>query len=302
MDFKNITGNARAKKFANLISAVNRTAQNKKSDFKDENQYYPERDSDGNAQAIIRFLPGLEVEDEPCFIELFNHGFKGTTGKWYIENCPTTIECDCPVCKANSAIVNTYGGWESTPKADKTIVRVRKRKQGFFSNILVVKDKVNPENEGRVFKFRFGQKILEKILGKINPEFDDVDPVNVFDYKEGANFRLVIRKVEGYANYDKSEFDMATPLTAKEIKEVKEKQHKLLDMISSSNFKDFETLSEKFETIMGGNTESTPAPKEKSAESLPIDDVPMAKDDAPISAEGDDSDLDYFKNLADEVV
>lgn len=307
MDFSKIKGIDRMKKFDKLIKAVKKTTVAKeKNDFKDNDIYYPERDSEGNAKVVIRFLPGLEAEGEPCFVELFTHGFKSPNGRWFIENCPTTIEGKCPVCQANSALVQSEGGWNVMTKSSKSLVRERKRKQGFFTNIIVISDKVNPENEGKVFKFRFGFKILEKIMAKMTPEFDDVEPINVFDYNEGANFRLVIRKVEGYANYDKSEFDAPTTMDDKTIALVKEKQFTLNTYTDPDNFMDYDKMVEKYNSMYSTSSNTGANTAAESFASNPVTndmDKTTKKVDEAKKAEvvDDDDNLDYFRKLAEEV-
>ena len=184
-----------------LLGAVKEeNAPQEKKSYKDERLWKPELDKSGNGFAVIRFLPAVEGEDMP-WAKVWNHAFQGPTGQWYIENSLTTISQKDPVSELNSSFWNT--GLES----DKEIARKQKRKLQYFSNIYVVSDSKHPENEGKVFLFRFGKKIFDKLMAAMQPEFEDESPINPFDFWEGANFKLKIRKVDGYWNYDKSEFD-----------------------------------------------------------------------------------------------
>ena len=168
-----------------------------KPSYEDERIWKLERDKTGNGYAVIRFLPAKEGEDVP-WQRIWTHGFKGPGG-WYIENSLTTLGKDDPVSKANTAL------WNSGIDSDKNIARERRRKLNYYSNIYIVEDAANPENVGKVFLFRYGKKIFEKITGVMNPEFADETPLNPFDLWEGANFKIKMRQVDGFPNYDKSE-------------------------------------------------------------------------------------------------
>jgi len=169
---------------------------------KDDNFWKPETDKAGNGYAVIRFLPSPAVDGEDAlpWVKIFDHGFKGPGG-WYIENSLTTLNQKDPVSEYNSLL------WNSGIEANKGIAREQKRRLKYISNILVIEDSKNPENEGKVFLFRYGKKIFDKITEAMNPQFEDEKAINPFDFWAGANFKLKIRKVEGYQNYDKSEFD-----------------------------------------------------------------------------------------------
>ncbi len=189
-----------------LLSAVkedNKDPSEKKS-YVDERLWKPELDTSGNGYAVIRFLPAIEGEDLP-WVKLFSHAFQGPTGQWYIENSRTTLgRGDVgkdPVSEYNSSL------WNSGVETDKEIARKQKRKLSYYSNIYVVSDSKNPHNEGKVFLFRYGKKIFDKLMAAMQPEFEDESPINPFDFWKGANFKLKIRKVDGYWNYDKSEFE-----------------------------------------------------------------------------------------------
>lgn len=220
--------------------------------YKDERIYYPAFNDNGTAQAIIRFLPSPDT-DVP-FVSVYSHSVKGPGG-WYIENCPTTLKKECPVCKANSAI------WDSDPDT----ARKRKRKQNYYSNILVIKDPATPENEGKVFLYRYGKKVHDKIMEKIQPGEDSIDePVMVFDYYDGADFKLIIKKIQvgniKMPNYDSCQFDVVSPLgTDEEIEKVHNSLYGLTEFISEDAFKSYTELESKFNRVVGirGTTTNT---------------------------------------------
>ncbi len=172
----------------------------------DERLWQPEVDSAGNGYAVIRFLdaPAVDGEDAMPWVQVFSHGFQGPGG-WYIENSLTTLGQKDPVSEYNTQL------WNSGIEANKEIARKQKRRLTYISNVLVIKDTANPANEGKVFLYKYGKKIFDKIKEKIEPQFEDEKAVNPFSFWEGANFKLKIRKVEGYRNYDKSEFDNPSP-------------------------------------------------------------------------------------------
>jgi len=176
----------------------------------EDNRFWkPSVDKAGNGMATIRFLPAPEGEDMP-FVRIFEHGFKGPTGSWYIENSLTTLGKQDPVSEYNSQLWNSTND-DASPARKQ--VRDQKRRLNFISNILVVKDAAKPDNEGKVFLYKYGKKIFDKINENMNPQFEDETAINPFDMWEGANFKLKIRQVEGYRNYDKSEFDGAAPIS-----------------------------------------------------------------------------------------
>lgn len=282
------------KTFANILAAVNKMTEQTVSSAKDdENFWRAETDKAGNGFAIIRFLPAKSEDDLP-FVKLFDHGFQGPNGKWFIEKCPTTIGQECPVCQANGPL------WNSGRESDKEIVRKRKRRTSFIANVLVVSDPKNPDNEGKVFLFKFGRKIFDKIKDVMQPEFEDETPMNPFDIEEGANFKLKIRKVEGYANFDKSEFEASSAVDV----EIMGKVFDLNPYVDPKAFKSFEALEAKFQQVTSGRPAAkpveieeddipfeSPKPAAKKEESKP---KPAAK------KEEDDDDMSYFRSLADE--
>lgn len=212
----------------------------------DNRFWQPEVDKSGNGYAVIRFLPSPDGEDVP-FVRVFNHGFKGPNGQWYIENSLTTIGKADPVSEYNSQL------WATGIEANKTQVRNQKRKLNFISNIYIVSDKAHPENEGKVFLFKYGKKIFDKLNAAMNPEFEDEDPINPFDLWTGANFKLKIRNVEGYRNYDKSEFDTAGPLLDDdaELESIWKQEHSLQEFLADKHFKPYDELKQKLYRVLG---------------------------------------------------
>ena len=182
-----------------LLSEAEKT-KGDKANYADDRFWKPTLDKSGNGYAVIRFLPPADGEDVP-WVQYWDHGFKGPSGRWYIEKSLTSIGQSDPVSEMNSQL------WNSGRDEDKDLARSRKRRLHYVSNILVVSDPAAPENDGKVFLFKYGKKIYEKIMDVMQPEFEDEKPVNPFDFWGGANFKLKIRQVEGYRNYDKSSFD-----------------------------------------------------------------------------------------------
>ena len=211
----------------------------------DDRYWKPEMDKSGVGSAIIRFLPAPEGEDLP-WAKIFSHGFQGNGG-WYIENSLTTLGQKDPVTEYNRTL------WNSGNDKDKETVRKQKRKLSYYSNIYVVKDPANPQNEGKVFLFKYGKKIFDKIMNAMQPEFDDEDPINPFDFWSGANFRLKIRKVEGYWNYDKSEFDRSSALFDDDdaLETIWKKQYSLAALAAPDQFKTYEELEKRLNYVLG---------------------------------------------------
>jgi hypothetical protein len=214
----------------------------------DERFWKPEMDKTGVGSAIIRFLPAPDNEDLP-WVKLYSHAFQGPGG-WYIENSLTTLGQKDPISEHNREL------WNTGTEANKEIVRKQKRKLSYYSNIYVVKDPAHPENEGKVFLFKFGKKIFDKILNAMQPEFEDEEPINPFDFWGGANFRLKIRKVEGYWNYDKSEFDSASALMDDDdaLEALWKKEHSLSAIVAADQFKSYEDLEKRLKMVLGQKT------------------------------------------------
>ena len=277
-----------------LLGAVEKeNAPLEKKSYKDERLWKPELDKSGNGYAVIRFLPAVEGEDMP-WAKVWNHAFQGPTGQWYIENSLTTLGQKDPVSEMNSAYWNT--GIES----DKEIARKQKRKLQYFSNIYVVSDSKHPENEGKVFLFRYGKKIFDKIMAAMQPEFEDEKAINPFDFWEGANFKLKIRKVAGYWNYDSSDFDSPKALfdNDEKIEEVWKTQYALNEFTAATNFKSYEELKTRLDAVLSGSVTVGNVAEE-------IEDAPIAApvvDTKPVEStstkEEEDDTMDYFAKLA----
>ena len=224
----------------------------KKESYKDDRYWRPELDKASNGYAVIRFLPATGEEEIP-WVKLFSHGFKGPGG-WYIENSRTTLGEKDPVSEMNSKL------WNSGIESDKDIARARKRRQNYISNILVVSDPANPQNEGKVFLYKFGKKIFEKIQEAMQPEFQDESPVNPFDFWEGANFKLKVRKVSGFVNYDKSEFDTPSPVMDgddEKLENIWNQQYSLTEIVDPKNFKSYDELNQKMHRVVGDDIRAT---------------------------------------------
>ena len=272
-----------------------------------------EVDKAGNGYAVIRFLPAPNGEDLP-FVRVFDHGFQGPGG-WYIENSLTTIGQDDPVSEYNSQL------WNSGVDANKEIARKQKRRLSYHANIYVVKDPANPQNEGKVFKYKFGKKIFDKLNAAMNPEFEDETPLNPFDFWEGANFKLKARNGDGgYRTYEPSSFDAPSGLLDDdaELENIWKSQHSLQEIVDPKNFKSYSELKAKLYKVLaldGSQHAPTttaedddmemdftpkfkerPAPAQSEAPSPTYDEASFSSS----STSDDDDDLDFFKSLADD--
>ena len=278
-----------------LLNAVKEeTAPQEKKSYVDERLWKPELDKAGNGYAVIRFLPAIEGEDMP-WAKIWNHAFQGPTGQWYIENSLTTVGQKDPVSEHNTKLWNT--GLES----DKEIARKQKRKLQYYSNIYIVSDAKHPENVGKVFLFRYGKKIFDKLMAAMQPEFPDESPINPFDFWEGANFRLKIRKVDGYWNYDKSEFEKPSKLDEDDnkIEEIWKKQYSLNDFTAATNFKSYEELKTRLDAVLSGTVSVGNVVEQMQDEPIDTPKIDTKEVSAP-SQESDDDTMDYFQKLASE--
>ena len=277
-----------------LLNAVKEDSapQDKKS-YKDDRLWKPVLDKSGNGYAVIRFLPAVDGEDLP-WAKVWNHAFQGPTGQWYIENSLTTISQKDPVSEHNTRLWNT--GLES----DKEIARKQKRKLQYFSNIYVVSDSKHPENDGKVFLYRYGKKIFDKVMEAMQPAFEDEKAINPFDFWEGANFKLKVRKVDGFWNYDKSEFADVSPLLKDDdaIEEVWKRQYPLAEHTAATNFKSYDELKTRLDTVLSGTVSVGNVTDE-------LQDAPVATpkvDTKPVEAstsKDDEADtMEYFEKLA----
>jgi hypothetical protein len=277
-----------------LLNAVKEDSapQDKKS-YKDDRLWKPVLDKSGNGYAVIRFLPAVDGEDLP-WAKVWNHAFQGPTGQWYIENSLTTISQKDPVSEHNTRLWNT--GLES----DKEIARKQKRKLQYFSNIYVVSDSKHPENDGKVFLYRYGKKIFDKVMEAMQPAFEDEKAINPFDFWEGANFKLKIRKVDGYWNYDKSEFDAPSPLMTDDdaIEEVWKRQYPLAEHTVATNFKSYDELKIRLDTVLSGTVSVGNVIDEMQDAPVAAPKVDTKPVEAPTSNDDEADTMDYFEKLA----
>ena len=289
--FKDLKAN-RMNNLQSLTKQVEKLSE--KPSYEDERIWKCERDKTGNGYAVIRFLPAPTGEDVP-WVRLWTHGFKGPGG-WYIATSLPTPRSgypngsDDPVSKSNTIL------WNSGIESDKNIARERKRKLSYYSNILVLEDSANAENEGKVFLFRYGKKIFEKIESVMNPEFKDEEPMNPFDFWSGANFKLKIRQVDGFANYDKSEFASPSPLYDGEdakLESVWKQQHSLQGVLAPENFKSYQELEARFNTVIARDTGGDFGETIEESTNDPVASVDAAESTS-------EETLEYFKKLAEQ--
>lgn len=287
--------------FTDLLAKAENLNKSETKSGPDERLWKPEVDKAGNGYAVIRFLPAPDGEDLP-WAQVWSHAFQGPGG-WYIENSLTTLGKKDPVSDLNRTL------WNSGQDSDKEIARKQKRKLSYYANIYVVQDPANPSNEGRVFLYKFGKKIFDKLTEAMQPAFADETPINPFDFWKGADFKVKIRKVEGYWNYDKSEF--AEPSTLKnfndtELETLWKQQYSLADFTTADKFKTFEELQTRLNTVLNPNT----PPRQTEIEDLEDQSEGLYKDvaaqsapafkSAPAPATEEDDALSYFAKLANE--
>lgn len=309
MSFSNLKSK-RSAAISQLVAAAEKVGGGgEKKSYGDDRFWKPTVDKAGNGYAVFRFLPAPEGEDLP-WVRFWDHGFKGPTGLWYIENSLTSIGQPDPVSEINSVL------WNSGREEDKSIARDRKRRLHYVANVYIVSDPSNPANDGKVMLYKFGKKIFDKIMDVMQPQFQDEAPVNPFDFWEGADFKLKIRNVEGYRNYDKSEFAKQAPLLGgddTELEDIYGKLNSLKDFIDPKNYKSYDELKTKLTRVLGESgtpmttadavslDEEDEGPKFKAVEAkaprtvkaAPVNDGP---DEVP-SADEDDT-LSYFAKLA----
>ena len=281
--------------FDKLQAELEKT-NNPVTSFADDRFWKPELDKSGNGYAVIRFLPQPTGEDLP-WVRIWSHAFKGPGG-WYIENSLTTLNKKDPVSEYNTEL------WNSGLESDKETARKQKRILKYYSNIYVVSDPKHPENEGKIFLFRFGKKIFDKLTEAMSPQFEDETALNPFDFWAGANFKLKVRKVDGFWNYDKSEFESTSQLLDgddSQLEDVYGKLHSLTDFQKEENFKDYDELKGKLNRVLTGSgvqgtvEKFTPKPKTETVEPV----TAPASNEAEVTNE-DDETLSYFAKLADD--
>jgi len=291
----------RKSNFDKLTSELNKLNSSvpQEGSANDDRFWKPDVDKAGNGYAIIRFLPAPAGEDMP-FVRIWDHGFQGPGG-WYIEKSLTTFNKPDPVSEHNTKL------WNSGIESNKDLVRKQKRRLSYYSNILVINDPTRPENNGKVFLFKYGKKIFDKLNEAMHPQFADEKAVNPFDFWDGANFKLKIRQLEGYRNYDKSEFEAPSPVANDddEIKAIWQKQHSLQELLDLKHFKSYEELKVRLEKALGTAGDSAQnipsAIDEDEAFPTPYKAAPapsIAKQESAPWDEDDDEDLSFFKKLA----
>jgi hypothetical protein len=289
-------------KIAGEFDKISNPQSGEKKSYDDDRFWRLAGDKAGNGTATIRFLPRVEGDELP-WVRMFSHGFQGPTGKWYIENSLTTLGENDPVGELNTQL------WNSGSDANKEIARKQKRRLSFIANVLIISDPAHPENNGQVKLFKFGKKIFDKIMDKARPTFEDEKPVNVFDLWEGANFKLRMRKKDGYANYDESVF--SDPIPAAESDEdlvrIVNGQTKLTEFVDRKNFKSYDELKSKLDAVLSGDSfvgksaaqmaeqEDRPVAQAPTFTSKPAPKMPEIND-------GDDEEdvMSYFKKIAAE--
>ena len=265
----------------------------------DDDKYWKcELDKSSNGYAIIRFLPSppQDGDDGLPWVKYYDHGFQGPGG-WYIEKSLTSIGQDDPMSQYNTEL------WNSGIEANKEQARKQKRRLHYTSNIYIVKDPKHPENEGKVFLFKFGKKIFEKVTQAMNPQFEDDKAIDPFDFWNGANFKLKIRKVDGYQNYDLSEFDSPAPLFDDDDKmeELWNIEHSLKELLEPKNFKTYAELKAKLDRVLGITSASVPRSSTVEAvKAQRIEDKEKEVESAFVDTLEEDSDLDYFSALLNE--
>jgi len=284
-----------------LGAAQKESAPQEKKSYVDERLWKPTMDKSGNGYAVLRFLPACEGEDLP-WAKVWNHAFQGPTGQWFIENSLTTLGNNDPVSEYNSKL------WNSGVESDKEIARKQKRKLQYFANIYVVSDSSNPQNEGKVFLYRFGKKIFDKVMEAMQPAFEDETPINPFDFWGGANFKLKLRKVDGYWNYDKSEFEGVSSLSDDDsvLEGIYKSQYPLNEFTAASNFKSYDELKTRLDMVLSGtvaaNTTVQTLMEDEPTATSKVDTKEAPAPTVTVSADNDDEDdaMSYFEKLAEE--
>lgn len=303
MDIKSLRA-MRNTDFSKISNEFEKTVNPPSTQSYEDNRFWkPERDKAGNASAVIRFLPRTEGDELP-WVKIFSHGFKGPAGKWYIENSLTTINEPDPVGELNSKLWNS--STEDTSPG-RTQARLQKRRLNYFANVLIVDDPKHPEFNGTVKLFKFGKKIFDMIMDKARPTFEDEQPVNVFDFWEGANFKLRMVTVDNYPNYDKSAFSESAPLSNDEevILSIANQQFKLAEFLDKKNFKTYAELKTKLETVLSSEYLGMSASEISEQEDRPVAAAPQPAAKAaptPVTkaavVDEDDDVMSYFQSIA----
>jgi hypothetical protein len=283
----------RSSVFDTMTASIKKEVNGEKT-YGDDRIWKPKMGQDGTGYAVVRFLPGTDSNKTP-WVKIFDHAFQGPSGKWYIENSLTTIGQKDPISEYNSKL------WNSGIESNKDVARKQKRRTSYYANVLVIKDPSDPASEGKVKIFKFGQKIFEKIMTALQPEFADDAALNPFDLFEGANFRIKLKTVAGYWNYDASDFERPSPLSEDESKleSIFNAQHDIHDLVSPDKFKTYDELTEKMNSVLNDGSTSYDAPVQKAAPQAVAKPAPAAVTAATSSSEDDDLES-YFKSLAND--
>jgi len=300
----------RQSSISKLTAAAEAVGGEKKS-YGDARIWKLQRDKQGNGYAVLRFLPAAEGNELP-WNRYWDHGFQGPTGQWYIENSLTSIGQEDPVGQLNGRL------WNSGIESDKEKARKQKRRLHYVANVLVISDPANPQNEGKIMIYQFGKKIFDKLMDAMKPEFQDEEPLNPFDFWTGADFKLKARIVDGWVNYDKSEFASPKALSEddEELESIYNKLHDLREFTDPSKYKSYDELKARLMAVLGeGAGGGTPtmaqesklgeeqAPRELRAESVELDDeIPFDRfnesNDTSSAEEDPEDTLSYFAKLA----
>lgn len=301
MSFASLKKN-RKKNIEHLQKAAKEASEGGKKNFNDDRFWKPTRDKAGNGYAIIRFLPAAEGNPTP-WVEYFDHGFQGPSGQWYIEKCLSTLGKDDPVMEYNSML------WNSTDDDDSPArkqARDQKRRRNFVANIRVISDSQNPDAQGKEFLFKFGKKIFDKVMDSMQPQFEDEEPINPFDFWDGADFKLKIRKGDGgWPNYDKSEFDSPSALSDDddELEKIYNNLYDLREFTDPETFKSYDELKAKMERVLNlSNKGPSIRDEEQLGEEEPAPSMKEETHKEPVSSDDDDDEgsMSYFNRLANE--
>jgi hypothetical protein len=283
-----------------LMKEVEKLTDKTSSRTTDDRFWQPTVDKAGNGTATIRFLPAPKGEDVP-WVQIWSHGFKNEkNGQWYIENSLTTIGKSDPVSDYNTKL------WNSGFESDKAIARAQKRKLNYISNIIVVKDPEHPENEGKVFLYKYGQKVFDKIKDAMKPEDQDETPFNPFDLWEGANFKLIIRKEAGFRNYDKSKFTSQSEVSSDEdeLQKIWETEHSLQEFLKPENFKTYDELKARLDKVLNSTGTARSAATEVELEDEVVAPPKQKEKKSKLEQEemldDDDDTASYFSKLAEQ--
>jgi hypothetical protein len=279
-----------------LVAAASAAGGGEKKSYKDDRFWNPTVDKANNGYAVIRFLPPAENNDVP-WNRFWDHGFKGPTGQWYIEKSLTSLDKPDPVGELNTKL------WNSGLESDKETARKQKRRLHYVSNIYVVNDPGNPENEGKVFLFQYGKKIFDKLMDAMKPQYQDEERLDPFDFWDGANFKLKIRDVDGYRNYDKSEFTRPGPLSEEDVtlEKIYNQMYDLREFTDPKNYKTYDELKARLMTVLG-DTSSAGAPtmrqQSQLGEEMPPRNVSKPAETVSFEEEDDGDTMSYFASLA----